>query len=71
MGCFWMGHFFPFLEGKRPRNRCTWLWGSSPMGEGGDLGVLAFRRYLYTTDQLERLAEEVKRRTKVVEVCFW
>ena len=36
------------------------------MGEGGDLGVLAFRRYLYTTNQLERLAEEVRRRTKVV-----
>ena len=26
------------------------------------------RRYLYTTNQLERLAREVKRRTKVVEV---
>jgi transposase-like protein len=26
------------------------------------------RRYLYTTNQLERLAKEVKRRTKVVEV---
>jgi len=25
-------------------------------------------RYLYTTNQLERLTEEVKRRTKVVEV---
>ena len=38
------------------------------MGGGGDLGVLAFWSYLYTTDQLERFAEEVKRRTKVVEV---
>jgi len=37
------------------------------MGEG-DLGVLDFRRYLYTTNQLERLAKEVKRRTKLVEV---
>ena len=26
------------------------------------------RRYLYTTNQLERLAKEIKRRTKVVEV---
>ena len=26
------------------------------------------RRYLYTTNQLERLAKEVKRRTKVMEV---
>ncbi|MBC7218108.1 MAG: IS256 family transposase, partial [Candidatus Caldatribacterium sp.] len=28
----------------------------------------SIRRYLYTTNQLERLAKEVKRRTKVVEV---
>ncbi len=28
------------------------------------------RRYLYTTNQLERVSKEVKRRTKVVEV-FW
>lgn len=28
----------------------------------------AIRRYLYTTNQLERLTKEVKRRTKVVEV---
>jgi putative transposase len=26
------------------------------------------RRYLYTTNQLERLAKEIKRRAKVVEV---
>ncbi|MGB9672220.1 MAG: transposase [Candidatus Norongarragalinales archaeon] len=26
------------------------------------------RRYLYTTNQLERLAKEVKRRTKVVKI---
>ena len=36
--------------------------------------LLAFlrhcRRYLYTTNPLERLAKEVKRRTKVVEVFY-
>jgi transposase-like protein len=29
------------------------------------------RRYLYTTNQLERLAKEMRRRTKVVEVFCW
>ncbi len=28
------------------------------------------RRYLYTTNQLERVSKEVKRRTKVVEVSW-
>ncbi len=29
-----MGLSSPFVEERRPRNRCTWLWGSSPMDEG-------------------------------------
>jgi hypothetical protein len=31
--CFWMGPFFLFVEGKRPRNPCTCLSGSSPRQE--------------------------------------
>jgi hypothetical protein len=39
-------------------------------GPVGDFKVptKSVRRYFYTTNQLERLAKEIKRRTKVVEV---
>jgi len=32
------GTFLSIRRGKQLRNQCTWLWGSSPMGEGRSLG---------------------------------
>ncbi len=54
-------------SGKYPELVAKWLDKSHAL-----LGFLthpkAIRAYLYTTNQLERLIKELKRRTKVVEV---
>lgn len=67
-------------EAKEALRRLRERWGTVyprvvARWEGKAYALLAFlrhpkpiRRYLYTTNQLERLAKEVKRRTKVVEV---
>ena len=36
--CFWTGLFSPSVEGKPPRNPCTWLSESNPMDEGRSSG---------------------------------
>jgi putative transposase len=67
-------------EAKEALGRLRERWGLTypkivGRWEGRAYALLAFlrypkpvRRYLYTTNQLERLAKEVKKRTKVVEV---
>ncbi|MEM1684381.1 MAG: transposase, partial [Nanopusillaceae archaeon] len=67
-------------EAKEALKRLRERWGTVyprivARWENKAYALLAFlryprpiRRYLYTTNQLERLAKEVKRRTKVVEV---